>query len=187
MPCAPEDRAATNPWPEWPVVKKTDYGQREAAAVFGADPREWGVDTLEVLLDRDGSARGLHVVRLDWSRGKPERIEGSDEEVPAQLVLLAMGFTGPDAAVYQALGCEVAQVRDGVRPVVVAGHRVAPADAAAAGDGSDGAGVSASVVGARAVFATGDARTGSSLVVNAIADGLACAAEVAEALAAHER
>ena len=191
MPCAPEGRAATNPWPEWPVVKKTDYGQREAAAVFGADPREWGVDTLEVLLDRDGSARGLHVVRLDWSQGKPERIEGSDEEVPAQLVLLAMGFTGPDAAVYQALGCEVAQVRDGVRPVVVAGHRVAPAaasaDGGAAGDGAVGVGVPASVAGARAVFATGDARTGSSLVVNAIADGLACAAEVAEALAAHER
>ena len=64
---------------------------------------------------------------------------------------------------------------------------MAPADGAAAGDGSDGAGVSAPAVGVRAVFATGDARTGSSLVVNAIADGLACAAEVAEALAVHER
>ena len=167
MAAAPDSRAQTNPWPEWPVVKKTDYGQREAEAAFGEDPRSFGVDTLEVLTDADGVARALRTVRLDWSQGRPERVEGSEEEIPATLVLLAMGFTGPEASVYEALGCEVSDFRDGVRPAMVAGHRVAPVE--------KGADVP--------VFATGDARVGASLVVSAISDGLACAAEVASALA----
>ena len=169
MPCPLEERAERNPWPEWPVVKKTDYGQSEAAAVYGEDPRAWGVDTLEVLLDGEGRARALRVAQLDWSLGKPERVEGSEREVPATLVLLAMGFTGPERSVYEALGCEVADFRDGVRPAMVAGHRVRPAEGHAAEAGVP-------------VFAAGDARVGASLVVSAISDGLACASEVASAL-----
>ena len=150
LPEPPAMRTEANPWPEWPAVRKDDYGQLEAAATFGRDPRAWGVDTLEVLV-ADGAVTGLRVAALDWSGGKPERIEGSEQVLPAQLVLIAMGFTGPEAAVFEALGVDV--------PARGASHRAADR-----------------------VWLAGDCRSGSSLVVNAIADGLACAADVAEAL-----
>ena len=161
----PEARAASNRWPEGPNVKKTDYGQTEAGLVQGADPRTWATDTLEVLGDERGGIRGLRVVSLDWSHGKPEPIEGSEREIPAQLVLLAMGFTGPEASVYEALGVKTEELRGGVRPRLVAAdsHRTV-------GEGRV------------PVFAAGDARSGSSLVVTAISDGLACAGEVASEL-----
>ncbi len=74
LPAAPDKRAASNPWPQWPNVKKTGYGQQEAIAAMGGEMRAWGVDTLEVLLDKKGAAAGLRVADLDWSAGKPERI-----------------------------------------------------------------------------------------------------------------
>ena len=101
----------------------------------------------------DGAVTGLRVASLDWSNGRPERIEGSERTLPAQLVLIAMGFAGPEAAVFEALGVEM--------PGRGSAHR--------AGD---------------RVWLAGDCRSGSSLVVNAIADGLACAAKVAAALGA---
>ena len=70
--------------------------------------RAWAVDTLEVLLDKKGAAAGLRVVDLDWSAGKPERIAGSEHEVPAQLVLIACGFTGPEYGVFDAVSVPVA-------------------------------------------------------------------------------
>lgn len=152
LPEPPSSRRETNLWPEWPAVRKDDYGQLEARAAFGRDPRTWGVDTLEVLVD-DGAVTGLRVAALDWSGGRPERIESSEQVLPAQLVLIAMGFTGPEAAVFEALGVEV--------PARGAAHRAS-----------------------EQVWLAGDCRSGSSLVVNAIADGLACAAEVAAALGA---
>lgn len=165
LPAPPEVRAASNQWPEWPNVKKTDYGQVEAELVQGADPRTWATNTLEVLEDENGGVRGLRVVSLDWSHGKAEPIEGSEREIPAQLVLLAMGFTGPEASVYDALGVTTEEVRGGVRPKLAAAgsHRTV-------GEGKV------------PVFAAGDARSGSSLVVAAISDGLACAGEVASEL-----
>ncbi|MGI6230898.1 MAG: glutamate synthase subunit beta [Tractidigestivibacter sp.] len=165
LPAPPDARAASNPWPEWPNVKKTDYGQVEAALVQGEDPRSWATNTLEVLDDGKGGVRGLKVVSLDWSAGKPDPIEGSERELPAQLVLLAMGFTGPEASIYEALGVECTEFRGGVRPK-------------AAGAGSHQVVCTGDVP----VFAAGDARTGSSLVVAAISDGLACATEVAGSL-----
>ena len=150
LPEPPCERRENNLWPEWPAVRKDDYGQLEAAAAFGHDPREWGVDTLEVIT-ADGAVAGLRVASLDWSGGKPERIAGSERVLPAQLVLIAMGFTGPEVAVFEALGVDV--------PERGAKHRVADK-----------------------VWLAGDCRSGSSLVVNAIADGLACAADVAASL-----
>ena len=152
LPKPPATRRETNLWPEWPAVRKDDYGQLEAAATFGHDPRMWGVDTLEVLVG-SGAVTGLRVAALDWSGGRPERIAGSEQVLPAQLVLIAMGFTGPEAAVFDALGVE------------------APERGATHQSGEK-------------VWLAGDCRSGSSLVVNAIADGLACAAEVAAALGA---
>ena len=169
LPAASDARAASNPWPQWPNVKKTDYGQQEAIAAMGGEMRAWGVDTLEVLLDKKGAAAGLRVVDLDWSAGKPERIAGSEHEVPAQLVLIACGFTGPEHGVFDAVGVPVATAGRPL-PVMAAegSHLAARVD-----------GVSADAV---PVYVAGDARNGSSLVVNAMADALACAAEVAEAL-----
>ena len=169
LPAAPDARAASNPWPQWPNVKKTDYGQQEAIAAMGGEMRAWGVDTLEVLLDKKGAAAGLRVVDLDWSAGKPERIAGSEHEVPAQLVLIACGFTGPEHSVFEAVGVPVATAG---RPLPVmaseGSHLAARVDGVAAD--------------AAPVYVAGDARNGSSLVVSAMADALACAAEVAETL-----
>lgn len=158
MPAPPDERLESNPWPEWPQVKKTDYGQREAIEVMGEDPRSWAIDTLEVL--GDNKAEALRIVSLDWSQGNPERRMDTERIVPAQLVLIACGFVGPQRNVYEALGGETIEGPRAL-PVITQGHRVA-------------------TQGSVALYAAGDARTGSSLVVNALADGLACAKEVAQ-------
>ena len=164
MPKPPARRLPSNPWPEWPNVGKTDYGQEEAIALMGGEMRIWATDTVSVELDEAGRARALTVVDVDWSHGAPTRVAGTEREIPAQLVLIACGFTGPERNVFDAFGVEVA--REG-RPLPV----MAAADAhRCVADG------------ATPVFAAGDARNGSSLVVNAMADALACAREVAEAL-----
>lgn len=165
LPAPPEKRPAGNLWPEWPNVKKTDYGQLEAEAVQGEDPRSWAQDTLEVLKDEGGHVRGLRVADLDWTSGKPERREGSEHELSAQLILIAMGFSGPAEDVLSALGIEGYEFRGGVRPTLAASE-----------------GHAAKAAGKVPVFVAGDTRNGSSLVVTAISDGLACAAEVAAAL-----
>ena len=118
--------------------------------------RAWATDTREVLFDEEGKVRGISVVDLDWSAGRPDAVEGSEHVIEAQLVLVACGFVGPERGVLDALG-----VSTGERglPVCV-GHR-----AEASGD--------------TPVFVAGDVRSGSSLVVNAIADAMACAAEAA--------
>ncbi len=150
LPEPPTSRREGNAWPEWPFVRKDDYGQLEAAATCGEDPRRWGIETLEALGD-DGRVAGLRVVSLDWSGGKPVRVEGSERILDAQLVLIAMGFTGPEEYVFEA------------------------ADAARRASGRS-----------VPVFRAGDCRVGSSLVVNAIADGVAVAAQVADSLASQE-
>ncbi|MBM6816122.1 glutamate synthase subunit beta [Olsenella uli] len=148
-------------WPEWPATLKTDYGQAEAIELMGGEMRAWGVDTLEVLLGADGAVRGLCVADLDWSAGRPERVAGSERELAAQLVLVACGFVGPERGLLDALGVGVGE--RGL-PVVEGGaHRAAAA-------------------GPTPVFLAGDVRSGSSLVVSAIADAVACAAEVASEL-----
>jgi glutamate synthase (NADPH/NADH) small chain len=162
LPEPPAVRLTCNAWPEWPNVRKDDYGQLEAAAAFGRDPRRWGIDTLEVL-GIEGKVSGLRIASLDWSGGKPVRIEDSEQVVPAQLVLLAMGFVGPERDAFEAFGAACADDARGLPATVGETHRVQAA-------------------GEVPIFAAGDCRHGSSLVVNAIADGLACAAEVAEAL-----
>jgi glutamate synthase (NADPH) small chain len=155
----PEVRAANNQWPEWPFEKKTDYGQREAIEHFGEDPRMFSTDTVEILTE-DGKVSGLRVVKLDRSGEMPQRVMNTEQELPAQLVLIACGFSGPERGVYDALGAEVTEGR-GVRPVMVEGtHRVKHE-------------------GETPIYAAGDAKHGSTLVVNSLADGIACAKEVA--------
>ncbi|MGI6754542.1 MAG: glutamate synthase subunit beta [Atopobiaceae bacterium] len=174
LPAPPEVRAAGNAWPEWPNVKKVDYGQIEAVALSGYDPRTWATNTTEVICDADGHVTGLRVVTLDWSGGKPQPLPETERVIPAQFVLLAMGFTGPEQALFDALGVQVSSER-GVRPKVEPRTHKALRQAADNVSATSAAGA----LGEKSIYVAGDARTGSSLVVSAIADGLACAAEVA--------
>lgn len=175
LPEPPEQPLPQNGWPQWPHVKKTDYGQQEAIALSGGEMRSWAVDTLEVLRNEQGAARGLLVADLDWSDGSPRRIEGSEHEIPTQLVLIACGFTGPEPEVFSSFGAHLSQTASS-RPLPIMrepqSHRCALGNNAETGDDAPPC----------AVFACGDARNGSSLVVSAIADALACAQEVARAL-----
>ena len=94
-------RTANNPWPEWPAVYTLDYGQQEAAALFGSDPRLYQTSALRFQGDADGKVASLRTIEVAWegdSEGflKPKRQSGSEREHPAQLVLLALGFLGPE-------------------------------------------------------------------------------------------
>lgn len=155
----PEDRAENNPWPEWPGIYKLDYGQEEARAKFGDDPRQYEVMTKKFATDKKGRVKELHTVQIRWvigedGRMKPEEVEGSARVWKADIVLLAMGFTGPENPLLTAFGVE----QDG-RSNVRARY----------GD------FSTNVEG---VFAAGDMRRGQSLVVWAINEGRAVAEAV---------
>ncbi len=154
----PPERAADNPWPEWPKVYKLDYGQEEAAAKFGADPREYVTTVKRFNGGADGRVRSLSTIQVGWQKDAggrfvPVDVAGSEREIPADLVLLAMGFTGPEQPLLADLG-----VRTDARSNIEAEHGV----------------FTTSVKG---VFAAGDCRRGQSLVVWAINEGRGAARE----------
>lgn len=153
----PDTRPADNPWPEWPRIFKTDYGQEEAIDAFGRDPRQYAITAKRFVGDASGHVAEVHTVRVRWEqeggRPVPKEIPGSEERWPAQLVLLAMGFLGPESVVIEQLGLE----RD-ARSNVKAEHGK----------------FATSVPG---VFAAGDMRRGQSLVVWAINEGRGAARE----------
>jgi len=101
MPEAPIERTSANPWPEFPKIKKTDYGQKEAIALFGSDPRIYGISTKSFIKDKDNKLIGLDTVKVEWNKDNkgrffPREITGSEKYYDADIVLLAMGFVGPD-------------------------------------------------------------------------------------------
>jgi glutamate synthase (NADPH/NADH) small chain len=157
LPKPPDERAPDNPWPQWPKVYKLDYGQEEAAAVFGADPRQYLVNTHRFVGDADGQVKEIHIVRIEWVRENGrmviKEVPGSERAFPAQLVLLAMGFLGPENQLLDKLGVEKDQRT----------NAKAEYDKFAT-----------SVPG---VFAAGDMRRGQSLVVWAINEGRGAARE----------
>ncbi len=110
MPRLPDQRADDNRWPEWPRVCKTDYGQEEAVAVFGRDPRIYQTTVKELLTDSEGNLRAVKVVRLEAGTDKKtgrtvmHEVAGSEEELPCQLLLIAAGFLGPQAYVAETFG-----------------------------------------------------------------------------------
>jgi glutamate synthase (NADPH) small chain len=111
LPKPPMDRAKDNPWPEWPKVYKMDYGQEEAAAVFGADPRVYLTTAKKFDSDENGQVKAVHLVQIQWDKNEkgqfvPKDVPGTERVVPAQLVLLAMGFLGPEQPLIEALGVE---------------------------------------------------------------------------------
>jgi glutamate synthase (NADPH/NADH) small chain len=159
LPKPPDARAADNPWPQWPKVYRMDYGQEEAAARFGDDPRVYTISTKRFVGDAEGRVKELHTVQVAWEKGpdgRPRLVEvpGSGKVWPAQLVLLAMGFLGPEETALKPLGVETDERSN-----------------AKAEFGRFATSV-------KGVFAAGDARRGQSLVVWAIAEGRQCAREV---------
>ena len=115
MPCPPTERAANNPWPEWPKVLKTDYGQEEAIAMFGSDPRIYQTTVKEFHKDKNGNLNGLTIVSLeskkDEATGRMNIVEvaGSEKKIPAELVLIAAGFLGTESYIAKAFGVELNQ------------------------------------------------------------------------------
>ena len=162
MPKAPDARTESNPWPQWPRICKTDYGQEEAAAVFGHDPRRYQMTVKECRADGEGNLQSVVAVHLEPKladgRMTMAEIPGSEEELPCQLLLIAAGFLGPEDYVPDAFGL----TRDARSNVATA-------------PGSYAAGVDK-------VFAAGDMRRGQSLVVWGITEGRGVAREVDEYL-----
>jgi glutamate synthase (NADPH/NADH) small chain len=158
MPKSPDGRAENNPWPQWPRVCKTDYGQEEAIAVFGQDPRRYQMTIKECRADGEGNLQSVIAVHLEpkVENGRMSMVEipGSEEELSCQLLLIAAGFLGPEDYVPEAFGVD----RDGRSNVATAPGGYA--------------------TGVEKVFAAGDMRRGQSLVVWGIAEGRAVAREV---------
>ena len=148
----PEERAPDNPWPQWPKVYKLDYGQEEAAAKFGGDPREYGIMTQKFVGNENGNVKELHTVNIKWGKDEqgrfgPQPLPGTEKIWPAQLVLLAMGFLGPEKdGMLSQLGVTINERGN----VTIDEHRMT------------------NIPG---VFAAGDMSRGQSLVVWAIHDG----------------
>ena len=164
MPKAPDKRAENNPWPEWPKVCKTDYGQEEAIAVFGHDPRIYQTTVKEFLKDKNGNLCGLVTVKLESKKDeKTDRmmmaeVPGSEQKMDADLVLIAAGFLGTENYIANAFGVDLN-----------ARTNVATAEGAYATN-------------VKNVFTAGDMHRGQSLVVWAIREGREAAREVDESL-----
>ena len=151
MPKAPDQRAENNPWPEWPRVCKTDYGQEEAIACFGHDPRVYETTVAELMGDKDGKLKAVKTVRLGPNH---QPIPGTEEVHDCELLLIAAGFLGPQDYVPQVFGLERT-----------------PRSCVKTAEGGYATGVPG-------VFAAGDMRRGQSLVVWAIREGREAAREV---------
>src|SRR5207302_8417437 len=111
LPQPPLDRAKDNPWPEWPKVYRLDYGQEEAAAKFGADPRVYLTTAKKFIGDDNGWVKEVLTVQIQWERNDkgqfvPKEVPGTEKVRPVQLVLLAMGFLGPEQPLLESLGVE---------------------------------------------------------------------------------
>jgi len=155
----PHDRADDNPWPEWPRIYRLDYGQEEAAARFGDDPRRYTTTVKRFLADAAGQVSGVVTVQVAWQRNRkgwlePLEVEGSEATIQAQLVLLAMGFLGPEPDLLAEFGVDT-----DARSNVAAEHGK----------------FATNVPG---LFAAGDCRRGQSLIVWAINEGRGAAREV---------
>jgi glutamate synthase (NADPH/NADH) small chain len=112
LPRPPDERAADNPWPQWPKTLKTDYGQEEAKALWGKDPRTFSILTKRFLDDGKGRVKGLETVQVEWKKGPdgrfgPQEIPGTGKTIAADLVLLALGFVGPEKPVVTQLGVKL--------------------------------------------------------------------------------
>jgi glutamate synthase (NADPH/NADH) small chain len=158
MPRSPDERAADNPWPEWPKTHKSDYGQEEAAARFGVDPRVYLTTATRFESDQEGRVTAVHTIEVAWEKNEkgqfvPKPVSGTEQVRPAQLVLLAMGFLGPERPLIDSFGLEC-DTRSNIK--------------------AEFEKYSTSIPG---IFAAGDCRRGQSLVVWAFNEGRGAARE----------
>lgn len=164
MPKAPDKRAANNPWPEWPKICKTDYGQEEAIAVFGHDPRIYESTVKEFIKDKNGRLKAVKIVKLAWEkdpqtgRMNSKEVAGSEKIMDCELVLIAAGFLGAQKYVTDAFKVELTP-RTNVKTEQ-----------------------NSFKTKVKNVFVAGDMHTGQSLVVKAIRQGRECAREIDESL-----
>ena len=154
MPAPPWERTPSNPWPQWPKVRKIDYGHEEAIKLFGQDPRVYESTVQTCYANKKGEIRKLQTVQLAWEGRSFTPIEGSEKTIPCDLLLIAAGFTGCESYVANAFGVE-----RGPRGTVMTenGH------------------YATNIPG---IFTAGDMHRGASLVVWGITEGRACAREV---------
>ncbi len=160
MPMPPTERLASNPWPEWPRILKTDYGQEEAIERFGADPRIYKTTVKEFIKDKKGNLKEVVLVSLEGKKDEKTGrmmmvpVEGTEKKVPAQLVLIAAGFLGSEAYVTKSFGVDVDnRTNVATKPGEYASSK-------------------------KKIYTAGDMHRGQSLVVWAIAEGKRCAKEV---------
>lgn len=158
LPRPSDKRQPNNPWPEWPKTYKLDYGHEEAVATFGDDPRVYCVTAKKFVDDGNGHVSAVHIVQIEWKKNDqgvftPKEVAGTEKVIPSQLVLLAMGFLGPEANLLDQLGLEK-DTRSNAK--------------------ADFNKYTTNVPG---IFAAGDARRGQSLVVWAINEGRGAARE----------
>lgn len=162
MPCPPAERQQNNPWPQWPKVLKTDYGAQESIEKFGHDPRVYKT-TIKEVYQKDGKVCGIKTVQVEFKNVDGKRtlceIEGSEKELPADLILIAAGFLGCEDYTANAFGVPLSPR-----------NTVATSGADSYFTGTD------------KVFTAGDMHRGQSLVVWAIAEGRECAREIDEYL-----
>lgn len=155
----PLTRQADNPWPEWPKVYKVDYGQEEAMAITGSDPRQYSILTKRMVGDEGGNLKEVHTIQVEWVAGAngrmaPREVPGTEKVWPAQLAFLAMGFLGPEDLILGQMGVERDE-RSNARAEFGKFATNLPG-----------------------VFTAGDMRRGQSLVVWAIHEGRGAAREV---------
>lgn len=164
MPKLPDSRAENNPWPQWPRICKTDYGQEEAIAVFGHDPRIYKTTVTEFIKDKSGNVKKAKIVSLESKKDEKTGrmmmvpVEGTEKEIKADLVLIAAGFLGSQEYVTKAFGVEVNE-RTNVK--------------------TQPGRYQSNVTN---VFTAGDMHRGQSLVVWAIREGREAAREIDESL-----
>jgi glutamate synthase (NADPH/NADH) small chain len=160
------ERATNNPWPEWPKIYRLDYGQEEAAAKFGSDPRVYLTTAKKFLGDNQGQVKEAVTIQVAWERDEqgrfiPKEVPGTEQVRPVQLVLLAMGFLGPEQPLLEELGI----------------HRDARSNVKADFENY--------TTNHKGVFAAGDCRRGQSLVVWAFNEGRGAARECDRYLMGH--
>ncbi len=195
---APRAKDTVNTFEVWPAPRNVytqGYGQHEAEEIFGQDPRIFATDTLSFESKDGKKVSGVRVCDIDYSNDK-KHVKGSEQELPAQLVLIAKGFVGPQSECMKAFGVQLAAdkplplihqdshlaVLDDAAVAAIAGKGMAnttgDSDGADAAGGVGAAGSGAS--GAPKVYIAGDCRSGASIVASAMADGLAVAQEVVQ-------
>ncbi|OQN99602.1 putative glutamate synthase [NADPH] [Cryoendolithus antarcticus] len=158
LPQPPPERARDNPWPQWPRIYRVDYGHTEVKTHMGKDPREYCIMSKDFVGDDEGKVTGINTVRVEWTKTASggwdmKQVEGSEELFPADLVLLSMGFLGPEEKVLEGIIEKDARKNIKTPP------------------GKYNTNI-------EGVFAAGDCRRGQSLIVWGINEGRQCARDV---------